>query len=86
MRYTTRPISDCCLVVRIPHVELDSDDYHAWWNTGRKVAADRRGRPNPRMVSSEWQLWRCNNTECPAEAIVYEPWIANAINVFGTQS
>jgi hypothetical protein len=48
----------------------DEWDFHEWIWTDTKVKADKRGHPNPRMVQADWRLVRCNNTECPALALV----------------
>jgi hypothetical protein len=57
-------------VIRHGHEEIgDYPQYHEWIYV-RDVRVDRRGHPNPRMASADWQFWRCNNTDCPAEAFV----------------
>lgn len=44
-------------------------DYHMWVTLGDKfVHADALGR-GPRGFH-RWQVWQCNNTECPARALV----------------
>lgn len=59
------------LDVRIvhPHDDLECD-YHEWYNEGRRVKANCLGIPNPRMYSTYWTRWRCNNVDCRALAYV----------------
>ena len=49
----------------------DECDFHEWIWTEGKVKADHVGRPNGRMISADWRLVRCNNTDCPAEALIH---------------
>lgn len=66
-----------------PHVEgvsgPDWPDYHEWITLGGRVKADVNGRLNPRIVSARWTLWSCNNSDCPAEAIVIDDAIVRLI-------
>lgn len=43
----------------------DAWEFHEWY-----FKADRLGRRNPRMIQAGWFVVRCNNTACPALAIV----------------
>ena len=67
----TRP--EVRTVVSYEHVVNTEDewDFHEWIWTDTNVKADKRGRPNPRMMFADWRLVRCNNTECPAEAFIH---------------
>lgn len=56
----------------------DAPDYHEWVYMN-PIKCDRRGRPNPRMYSADWQFWRCNNVDCPAEAVVSNDAIRSLI-------
>lgn len=58
------------IVVRHGHEAVgDTPNYHEWVYV-RPIACDKRGHPNPRMYSTDWQLWCCNNVDCPGVAIV----------------
>lgn len=53
-----------------PHQHMgDIPDYHEWIYD-RPIKCDRNGRPTPRIWSANWQEWICNNTDCPAFALV----------------
>lgn len=58
------------VVIRAPHADLGDDDYHQWVTLGGRVKADVNGRRQPRIWNADWQRWVCNNTECPAVALV----------------
>ena len=61
------------VVVRVKHdhtADAKWDGYHKWWLTDDRVKADRNGRLRPNMYSADWLLWRCNNTDCGARALV----------------
>jgi hypothetical protein len=57
----------------------DEWDFHEWIWTEGKVKADRTGRPNGRIISADWQLVRCNNIDCPAEALIHMGDVLNAL-------
>lgn len=48
----------------------DAWEFHEWYFNGQDVKADRLGRRNPRMIQADWMVVRCNNSACPALAIV----------------
>lgn len=57
----------------------DEWDFHEWIWVDGLVKADRNGRPNGRMISADWRLVRCNNTECPAEALIHMGDVLNVL-------
>lgn len=61
------------------HVDLGLDEYHEWITLGGRVKADRLGRPNPRIIDTQWALWSCNNGDCMAQALVHDSAIARLI-------
>jgi hypothetical protein len=75
----TRP--EIRTVVDFDHVVNAEDawDFHEWIWTDTKVKADKRGRRNPRMTFADWRLVRCNNTECPAQALILMNNVLNAL-------
>ena len=44
-------------------------DWHAWWMPGTRVLRDRIGRGGS-YGTRAWYVLRCNNTDCPGEALV----------------
>lgn len=54
----------------LPPEDPNVIDYHEWVYLGGRVKADRLGRRNPRMWSSNWMLWICNNPDCVGMAII----------------
>lgn len=70
--------------VTYPHVDVELDDptwvqYHEWIPTATRIRADRTGRQRPSMYSTEWTLWRCNNPDCSAQALVHDDAIRSLL-------
>lgn len=62
-----------------PHQAVgDIPDYHEWVYE-RPARCDKRGRSDPQMAQANWQFWRCDNWDCPAQAFVPNSLIVGLI-------
>lgn len=63
-----------------PHDHAVALDYHEWITLGDRLALDRAGRRNARMMQVENATeWRCNNPDCPGVAWVPDAGIVSLI-------
>lgn len=42
-----------------------------WYVTGKRIAMDRRGHRNDRMLARNWLEVRCQDPDCPAWGVVH---------------
>jgi hypothetical protein len=61
-----------------PIAEVDDSvlDYHEWVHLGDSVNRDALGRRNHGL--HKWLKVRCNNWDCPAEALIHEQDVVDA--------